>query len=326
MRTLLPRIGGFSFVELTIATALTLALVASIVELTQASRAASATQAEAADLRQRVRVGVDTLTRDIMAAGAGTYAGDRPGPLNAAVPAVFPYRYAVADADPPGTFRSDAITLITVPTTAAQTTLIGDLAPGSVTMQVARVPICAPGINLCSFAEGTTLLTFDDSGASRVFTVAAVLDGPSELQTTAPASSLIKAGSPVAAVEVHVYSLKTDPATHGAQLVHGTPTASSDLPVLDHVAALSFDYGVAPVELADGPWRPDAASAERWDVDLLRIRTVGVTVRFESAMAALRGPAGALFAHAGTATNPRIWVPDQEVRFAVSPRNLSLRR
>lgn len=311
--------------ELTIAMALTLALVASLLELTQSSRASSATQLESADLRQRVRVGVDTLTHDIMAAGAGSYIGEHPGPLSASVPAVLPYRYVVPGSDPPGTFRSDAITLISVPATAAQTTLTADMAPGSVTMQVERVPMCPPGVNLCSFAEGTAVLAFDESGASQIFTVGAVLDGPSQLQTTA-AATLFKAGTPVVAVEVHVFSLKTDPATHAAQLVHCTPTARGDMPVLDHVAALIFDYGVAAAELADGPWRPDSASLERWDVDLLRIRTVAVTIRLESALAALRGPAGALFANGGTATNPRVWVPDQEVRFAVSPRNLSLRR
>jgi hypothetical protein len=317
---------GFSLVELTIAMALTLALIASLLELTQSSRASSATQGETADLRQRVRVGVDTLTHDIMAAGAGTYIGDHPGPLSASVPAILPYRHAVSGSDPPGTFRSDAITLIAVPATAAQTTLTADMAPGSVTMQVERVPMCAPGVNLCSFAEGLVVLAFDESGASQIFTVGAVLDGPSQLQTTTAAAALFKAGTPVVAVEVHVLSLKTDPATHAAQLVHCTPTARGDVPVLDHVAALTFDYGVAAAELVDGPWRPDSASGERWDVDLLRIRTVGVTIRLESALAALRGPAGALFANGGTATNPRVWVPDLEVRFAVSPRNLSLRR
>ena len=63
----------------------------------------------------------------------------------------------------------------------------------------------------------------------------------------------------------------------------------------------------------------------RWDVDLLRIRTVVVTVRIEAALAALRGPAGVLFANAGTATDPRAWVPDQTLRFQVSPRNLNVR-
>jgi Tfp pilus assembly protein PilW len=79
-------------------------------------------------------------------------------------------------------------------------------------------------------------------------------------------------------------------------------------------------------ELTDGPWCPDASNPNRWDADLLRIRMIGVTVRVQSAMEGLRGPAGALFSHAGTATSVRRWVPDQEIRFQVSPRNLNLGR
>ena len=80
------------------------------------------------------------------------------------------------------------------------------------------------------------------------------------------------------------------------------------------------------MQLADGPWRPNPGSDDRWDADLLRIRTIGVTVRVESAAAALRGPAGLLFTNRGTAADPHAWVPDQQIRFQVSPRNLSLGR
>src|SRR5262249_55123217 len=163
-------------------------------------------------------------------------------------------------------------------------------------------------------------------GGSQLFTVGSVFDGARLLETTTAASSTFKTGATIVAAEVHVYSTKTDPATRITQLVHGDAGAGGDSPVLDHVVALTFDYGIAPAALVDGPWRPDASSVERWDEDLLRVRTVGVTIRVESAIDALRGPAGALFARGGTATDPRTWVPDLEVRFTVSPRNLGLRR
>ena len=79
-------------------------------------------------------------------------------------------------------------------------------------------------------------------------------------------------------------------------------------------------------ELTDGPWCPDAASPTRYDADLLRVRRIGVTVRVQSAAAALRGPAGALFAHPGTSQSGAKWLPDQEIHFDVSPRNLNLGR
>ena len=76
-------------------------------------------------------------------------------------------------------------------------------------------------------------------------------------------------------------------------------------------------------QLADGPWCPNGVNANRWDADLLRIRKIGVTLRVQSAVAALRGPAGVLFTNGGTSRGGSKWVPDQEIRFQVSPRNLN---
>ncbi len=79
-------------------------------------------------------------------------------------------------------------------------------------------------------------------------------------------------------------------------------------------------------ELTDGPWCPDATSARRWDADLLRIRRIAVRVRVEAQYAALRGPAGPLFSRAGTSRDANRWLPDQEIRLEVSPRNLNAGR
>jgi hypothetical protein len=78
--------------------------------------------------------------------------------------------------------------------------------------------------------------------------------------------------------------------------------------------------------LTDGPWCPDADNANRWDADLLRIRAVAVTLRVQAAAAALRGPAGLLFATPGTSRGEAAWAPDLEVRFQITPRNLSVSR
>jgi len=83
---------------------------------------------------------------------------------------------------------------------------------------------------------------------------------------------------------------------------------------------------LAEAQFRDGPWCPDETSPGRWDADLLRIRRVRVTVRIEAANAALRGPAGALFANGGTSRGANRWLPDQEIRFELSPRNLNLER
>jgi hypothetical protein len=89
--------------------------------------------------------------------------------------------------------------------------------------------------------------------------------------------------------------------------------------------------GLTPVQLTsavmtDGPWCPDGASPNRFDADLLRVRRVRVTLRVQSAAASLRGPAGALFFRRGSARAADLLVPDLEVQFDVTPRNLNLAR
>ena len=51
-----------------------------------------------------------------------------------------------------------------------------------------------------------------------------------------------------------------------------------------------------------------------------------VTLRVQSAVAALRGPASTLFTVGGTSQKSTAWVPDQEIRFQVTPRNMNLGR
>jgi hypothetical protein len=80
---------------------------------------------------------------------------------------------------------------------------------------------------------------------------------------------------------------------------------------------------LTPEMLTDGPWCPDAGSPTRFDADLLRVRRVRVSLRVQAAAAALRGPAGALFARGGTSRAGDLWVPDLEVAFDVAPRNLA---
>jgi hypothetical protein len=79
-------------------------------------------------------------------------------------------------------------------------------------------------------------------------------------------------------------------------------------------------------QLTDGPWCPSALALNRFDADLLRIRKVRATVRVQSALAALRGPASELFLKGGTARAGEFYVPDLEVQFDIAPRNLNFER
>jgi type II secretory pathway pseudopilin PulG len=89
----------------------------------------------------------------------------------------------------------------------------------------------------------------------------------------------------------------------------------SDLPMLDHVVRLSFDYfgpatsggpfvRLEPATLVDGPWMEDAAH-RTFDADLLRVREVRASLRLES-------------------TDPwlRRLVPDEEIVLHIAMRNI----
>ena len=130
------------------------------------------------------------------------------------------------------------------------------------------------------------------------------------------------------AIASHTYHLRSDTATNTFQLMH-YDGAETDLPVVDHVVKLEFEYfgedrmPLDPATLQDGPWEPDDTDPSRFDADLLDIRRVRVTLRVQAARAALRGPAGMLFMHGGTAASSERYLPDREIRFDVSPRNLN---
>jgi prepilin-type N-terminal cleavage/methylation domain-containing protein len=87
----------------------------------------------------------------------------------------------------------------------------------------------------------------------------------------------------------------------------------SDLPVVDHVSSIRFDYfgaggqAIDTRRFGDGPWIPDGVSADRYDRDLLEVRKVRVTIRVGAARIILGSP-----------------LPDQEMVIDVSPRNLNL--
>jgi Tfp pilus assembly protein PilW len=383
-----PRAGGFSLLEVVIATALTTVLVAGVFALVNPAQGAFATEPEVADMQQRLRVAVDTLRRDLATAGAGADIAGRTGSLIDFLAPLLPFREGAAGEDAIGTMTTDTVTAIGVPATAAQTTLAADMLPGALTLQVVAEPGCSPDTNLCGFSPGLTIAIYDDTGTFGVFTVAAVADAAAQITLTArsahSSSTTYRSGSNVVEVRVHTFTLKSDPANRTFQLMHADGSAGADVPVVDHVVGLAFDYDAEPrppslvagtagygpsppppgvrttaypagencmfqidpvsgeqvprlpalaagtalvpltaARLGDGPWCPDETNGHRWDADLLRIRAIGVTIRVEAALAALRGPAGVLFTNGGSSNSPGRWAADQQIRFRISPRNMN---
>jgi type II secretory pathway pseudopilin PulG len=87
--------------------------------------------------------------------------------------------------------------------------------------------------------------------------------------------------------------------------------------------------------LNDGPWCPGYSNdhgdelPNRFDADMLRVRKIRVTLRVQVGPESLRGtnPEGqTLFTNPGSATTGTAYVPDQEIRFEVTPRNLNIGR
>jgi hypothetical protein len=76
--------------------------------------------------------------------------------------------------------------------------------------------------------------------------------------------------------------------------------------------------------LMDGPMC--GGGTNQFDADLLRIRKVRVTMRVQAADPSLRGASTALFKHPGTSTGGNKFVPDYNISFEVTPRNLNLTR
>jgi hypothetical protein len=383
---------GFSLVETVIAAMLSLVVAMAAFTLMHPSNGLFATELESGDLQQRLRVAEDTLVRSLLAAGAGAYAGRQSGPLVMYFPPVLPFRQGARGGDPAGTFATDRITILSVPATTSQTVLSDPLAPGDLTFSPAPAKDggCGSDDPTCGFSENAQVLVFDESGNYDVFTIDAFnagifhlsLDRSSQTMTTS-----YPAGAKVVEVESHTYYLKTDVAGKAAQLMRYDGGVGPDVPIVDNMVGLRFDYdgdplpptmtkpladttppqttyGAPPLtvtppfvagesclfvndgsptpaprlsalgngslsvvpltaaQLTDGPWCPDDANPNRWDADLLRIRRISVTLRVQSALAALRGPAGVLFANAGTSSNGSRRVPDLEIRVQISPRNL----
>ena len=129
------------------------------------------------------------------------------------------------------------------------------------------------------------------------------------------------------AVASHTYYLKQDGPGGTFHLMH-YDGASTDLPVVDHLVRLRFDYfddtgsPLDPSMFQDGPWLPEDPDLAPFDADLLNIRRVRVLLRVQAALDSMRGPSGVLFLQGGTSTSVERYVPDLQLQFDVALRNM----
>lgn len=296
--------------EALISLVLTMVVTATALALATPAARASLVQPEAMDVQQRARVAAETIARDLATAGIGIYAGPQSG-LALALPGVLPRQLGVTG-DSPDIARADAITMISVPATAAQTTTSAAIWPASQTLSVNAAPNCG-GATLCGLTAGRDVLITNAGGDFDIFRITSVTGAVAALRFHGQVlASTYPAGSTVTEVTSRTYSL--DAATRVLRQYDGD---LSDQPAADHIASLTFDYfgddiggaALVPIDrasLADGPWI--GAGSSRFDEDLLRVRMIRVSVRAEASTPSLRASA-----------------PDVTVRVDVAPRSLVLR-
>jgi hypothetical protein len=258
---------GFSLVELLLTAFITLVVVGAAFELAGPAQRMFQAQPEVSDVQQRARVAVDALRKDLLMAGAGTYAGPALGPLSYLTAPVMPYRAFGDSPDPArGTFfRPDAISFLYVPSTAAQTRLSVPLAPGSLDPVIELPPNCpiSTSQQVCGFVRGTRVLVVDTMGNWDVFSVDQVVNGSMTLlHRGSPSINQYQQGATISEIRLGTYSLKTDVSANTYQLMRHDGWAT-ELPVVDEVVALEFRYfGTAeppqrtavPLDTATGPW------------------------------------------------------------------------
>lgn len=301
---------GFSLIEMIVALSVVLAVTASAFVLLVPSQGLAASRSEAADMQQRLRVAVDTLAEHLVAAGAGAYSGGVAGPLYNSLAPILPYRSGGTAVDPPGSFKSDTITIFVVPRSGAQATgttywLKSDAAAAAYQLMMNET-VNSVDVPVIDHVVG---LTFEYFGDPQPPTMRKPIDDPVGPWTTYGPTPSTTAVAPFTAGENCVF------------VNDGSPTPQPRLAALG--AAGAALVRLTATELSDGPWCPNDAAASRWDADLLRIRSLAVMVRVQAALSTLRGPASVLFAHGGTSRDGQQWVPDVEIRFQVTPRNMN---
>jgi len=389
---------GFTMVELLVSSLIMIAVTGAIFSLMNPAQGTYRVQPEVSDLQQRLRVGVDSLQKDLVMAGAGTYTGEAAGALSFYIAPIMPYHAFGDKPDPMQNifFRDDVVSMIYVPPTPSQTSISLAMPPLAAEVKVNPQPNCpaTKGEELCGFSQGDQAIIFDENGNWDLFTITEVQDPALHMQHRQQSFSTgYAAGSALTQATSATYYLQSDDATSTYQLRY-FDAWNVDLPVVDNVVRLKFQYfgdpmppqltgkplsskpgpwttygpkppdlgvvrgnwpagenctfqvvggqqvprlailgagGLGEVELtqatlSDGPWCPDNAKDNRFDADLLRVRRVRVTLRVQAALASLRGPAGALFLKGGTAKAGSRYIPDQQVSFDITPRNLNLGR
>ena len=244
---------GYSLMELLISSAIMMTITGAIFGLVNPGQGTSQTVPEISDLQQRSRVGSDVLFKELLMAGAGPYQGPVRGALVNFFAPIVPRRVGRVAPDAFDAFRSDTITLAYIPNSYSQTTISSPMPNVSSELKVTNQPNCPSGQQLCGFTEGMEVIIFDTSGNNDMFTITQVQDSAAHLQHRGQDLSYpYQTGASVTQIERNTYYWcrpNSDRVCPGADAnssqlrkYDGGDSATSDMPLVDHVVGLVFEY------------------------------------------------------------------------------------
>jgi hypothetical protein len=338
---------GYTMVELLVATAVLLLVTSLTCVVLMEAKTSMEVTSERADVQQRARAGVEGMVSALRDVGAGADRGSTAGPLLRWLPPLWPGR---SDRTQPG----DGFTTLRVLPDIPPATLALDAPAGVATMDFDRGGCGLP----CGFTDGMRVIVLDGRGDFDIF-VLVTTDGASATVRRVPGgtNASYARGAAVLAAELRSVYWRSD-----ARELRNDTGDRGDFPAVSNVAGVSFEYvgdpfpplyprppvGVenclydalgtprtgipvlppaggtlAPLDLSvfeDGPWC--GSGSEPFDLDLLRIRGLRLTLRAQAGGDRYRGGDARLFQNPGTATHSARLVPDVILQTAVTPRNL----
>jgi hypothetical protein len=243
---------GATLIELLVACALTLLVLGTAAALAIPAAAGFHAVPAHADVQQRLRVAVEAIASEIRQASSGPAVDLAGGPADA-WPAIMPCGWAgdpVAGAAWPCA-RADVLTVVAPDRPLWVFTL--EPAGGTAALRIVWPPGCPPGSAGCSFAAGDSVVVSDGRGACERATIAAPAEAGATLLTAWPLAFPYPHGTLVASADPRTYYLRAEPGAAGLQLRRRA--SGADLPVLDHLAQLRFEYfgDPAPPEVRAEP-------------------------------------------------------------------------
>ena len=318
---------GFTLIEVLIALTILMVAVVPVLWICAAAQRLTRSQSEASDLQQRARVLAEKIQRDLSMAGAGPPDGGLR--LVELLPPVVPARTGFRLADPESSAFADRLSVRYVPADGWQAALAAPMLSPSAAISIDAAAVGCPAAGLCGFTEDARALIVDMRAPGAGFELFTVTGIAGELAHAPPNPAFSQSYSnPSARVMPIVQrTYYFDRASRRLMLYDGH---LSDVPLLDNVADVRFDYfadaspgpGLRAMplsELSDGPLI--GLPPNRFDADLRAIRLVRVTIRLEADADDVRG-VGELFARPGRSMSGLTLVPDFEVTFEIAPRNM----